>query len=193
MKFGKDLIIFDLECTGSDKELYSICEIGAVRVCRVSLIIIDEFQSLVKPYINNFEPEAMAVHKIPIEMLQKAPDINIVLDKFENWIAKGNNSKLESNELACRKVTLAGWGASYFDVPFLQEAYKIINRPWPFDYKVIDVKTIVRWEFAKQNKPFRGGLDKCSRRLNFTMEGTHHRAIDDAKTTARILSAISYW
>ena len=186
MKFGKDPIVFDIECTGSDKEKYSICEIGAVRVCKNSLAIIGEFQSLVKPYLGNFDPDAMAVHNIPMEELQKAPDVTEVLDKFEAWI-----SKTDAPYLACREVTLSGWGASYFDVPFLQETYKILHRPWLFDYKTIDIKTIACWEFARQNKPFKGGLEKCSRRLEFTMEGVHHRAVDDAKATDRILSALA--
>ena len=186
MKFSKDLIVLDIECTGSDKEKYSICEIGAVRVCRTSLAVIDEFQSLIKPYTPDFEPDAMAVHGIPPETLQKAPDVNEVLDKFEAWIGKGI-----LDEMACRKVTLAGWGSSYFDIPFIQETYKILGRSWPFDYKTIDIKTIICWEFAKQNKPFKGGLEKCSRRLDFTMNGIHHRALDDARATVRILSAIA--
>ena len=30
MNFGKNIVNIELECTGSDKNKYSICEIGAV-------------------------------------------------------------------------------------------------------------------------------------------------------------------
>lgn len=197
MNFEKDIVNIDLECTGSNKDVYSICEIGAVYLDKKTLQIKGEFESLVRPYkfmnsCNLGEPivliddDAMAVHKIPLETLLRSdetPDIFTVLKKFEDWIEE------MSGKSSLKNITLSAWGA-YFDIPFLKSAYAYLLRKYPFDRKYLDIKAIVRWEFAIWNSHFHGGLVKCGENLRIKFEGTHHRALDDARQGALILEKL---
>ena len=186
MNFGKDIVNVDLECTGSEKEYYSICEIGAALVDRNTMKIKSEFSSLVRPYRERFDPDAMAVHGIPKDTLYKkgVPKLSEVLDMFQLWILKAG---IVNNE---RKICLSAWGA-YFDIPYLMEAYKYLHRPWPFDRKYICIKAIARWELGKMNQPFtKGGLTRCSSILHIPPIKDAHRALDDARQGALILEAL---
>ena len=176
MNFGKDIVNIDLECTGSDRRLYSICEIGAVLLDKCTLEIKGEFESLIFPYRENFDPSAMKVHGIPKEDLYRAPTLVDVLDTFQLWILR--EAGVESE----RKVCLSAWGA-YFDIPYLKEAYFFLNREYPFDFRYLDIKAIARWEFALLNQPLtKGGLARCARLLNIPFdESRRHRALEDAR------------
>jgi len=187
MNFGKDIVNIDLECTGSEKEYYSICEIGAVLVDKRTMGIKSEFSSLVRPYKERFDPQAMEVHGIPKDELYKkgVPNLTEVLDLFQLWILK------EADVVSERKICLAAWGA-YFDIPYLIEAYRFLHRLWPFDRKYICVKAITRWELARVDRPFtKGGLTKCSVLLSIPPIKDAHRALDDARQGALILEALS--
>ncbi|GAB4545304.1 MAG: 3'-5' exonuclease [Pleurocapsa sp.] len=58
---------------------------------------------------------------------------------------------------------------------------------YPFNQRHINVKTL----FAlKQKLPYEVGMSQALEILNFTLEGTHHRGIDDAGNIAKILSEL---
>lgn len=180
--FGKPIVNIDLECTASERELGSICEIGAVLLDKESLEIKAEFSYLVRPYKKYFEQKAMETHKISLEDLWKAPHIEEVLDSFQLWIVKYTCK----NE---RSVCLSSWGA-YFDIPYLIEAYNFLQREYPFDYKNIDIKGIARWEMAFIHPFSRGGTRKISNFLGIPIEEPAHRALPDARQGAHILKEL---
>jgi len=185
MNFGKDIVNIDLECTGTDSRLYSICEIGAVLLDKCTLEIKGEFESLIFPYRENFDSRAMKVHGIPKEDLYRAPTLVDVLDTFQLWILR--EAGVESE----RKVCLSAWGA-YFDIPYLKEAYSFLNREYPFDSRYFDIKAIARWEFALMNQAFtKGGIGRCSRLLNIPFDETRrHRALEDARLGGLVIKEL---
>lgn len=184
MNFGKDIVNIDLECTASDRKKGSICEIGAVLLDKNTLEIKSEFCSLVKPYKEYFEEEAMRTHGIKKEELYKAPCLENVLDMFQLWIVRDCKKKNE------RGVFLLAFGA-YFDIKYLNEAYEYLGRDWPFDFKDWDIKGILRWEYGLIDEPYKGGLEKMSKVLEIPFEGKAHRALDDARQGALILKEIA--
>ncbi len=172
----------DLELTGNKKEIYSICEIGAVLVGKNNLEIKSEFEYLIKPYKENFDDRAMAVHGISKEELYKAPRLEYVLDKFQFWIAK----EAKKDE---RSIALVTWGDS--DTPFLEEAYGFLNRKYPFK-KGRNIKESAWFLLGVKDKPFnKGGLKKASRILGISCEWQYHRALPDAKQTLLIMRGLA--
>ncbi len=180
--WGNDIVNIDLECTASEKSLGSICELGAVIMNKNSLEITSKFESLVYPYKEYFEEGAMKVHGIPKEELYQAPDLRIVLGNFELWIKKN----ISGGE---KQFILSSYGA-YFDIPYLEEAYKCINQAYPLNRRSMDLKAIVRDYFAITGKPFSGGLGNASKKLGIPFEGQAHRALDDAIQGALIFKEI---
>ncbi len=183
INFRKDIVNIDLECTASEKELGSICDIGAVLIDKNTLEIKNEFSSLIRPYKIYFDPASMAVHGIPKEELMKARPLEIALDNFQLWI---NRDCKKQNE---KHVHLSSWG-SYFDMPYLIEAYKFLHRDYPFDYKCMNLKDFMRYDCALTGKPFKGGLERASRVLGLPQEWEKHRALPDAIQGALVLKAL---
>lgn len=182
MNFGKDIVVLDLEYTGNKKESYSICEIGAVLAGQNNLETKSEFEYLIKPYKESFDDRAMAVHGIPKEELYKSPPLEYVLDNFQFWIAK-EAKKNDGN------ITLVTWGDS--DIPFLEEAYNLLNRKYPFK-KGRNIKESAWFLLGVKDRPFnKGGLEKASRMLGIPFEGKHHRALPDAKQTLLIMGGLA--
>lgn len=186
MLIHKDLIVVDIECTGSDSDKYSICEIGAAKVDRDTLTILDTFTSLVRPLDDQREPKAMEVHKIPEEVLTEAPELNQVLDSFENWV--GNEVVVEGKPKMIRSYRLAAWG-TYFDITFLKKQYHKINRPYPFCHDCICLKSIAIFKMCE--KGFGGGkwgVTSCLHKVGLKFIGKKHSALDDVINTIRLLS-----
>ncbi len=79
----KDLLIFDLEATGTNVMEYDLAQIGAVKVCNRCLKYYDEFEIMTRPLASKVDDRAMAIHKIPLETLMKAPELEEALSSFE--------------------------------------------------------------------------------------------------------------
>lgn len=190
MQFSKDLVLIDLETTAGDTIKADICEIGAIFICRKSLFILDEFSSLAKPTRDYREPKAMEVHGIPEEDLQKAPELSIMFDNFEQWVRK--NLIKQKTEPILRNVMLGAWGTN-FDISVLQNQYRLIKKEYPFHYRVIDLKSILYYEFARMEKGIsrKSGLQNVSKTLQIPFAGVHHRALDDIKQSLRILQCLA--
>jgi len=190
MRFSKDLICLDLETTTGDTLTADICEIGSIYICRNSLFILDEFSSLAKPARDYRDLEAMAVHGISEEILQSAPHLDTVLDNFEAWVSKNLvEQKMQPN---LRNVMLSSWGVM-FDINVLQNQYKLLKREYPFHYRVLDLKSIVYYEFARMEKGIskKSGLESVSKALDLPFQGVHHHALSDIKQSLRILQCLA--
>jgi len=176
MYFPTNLLVIDVEATGVDPmSAYSICQIGAVLVCKQTLTIIKSFGSYVKPLEATRRPKSMMVHQIPEEVLLNAPSLEPVLEKVEALTDP-------------KSVQFAAWGVS-FDAGFLRVQYEKINRNCPFYRRCVDLKSIVMWEMCKRGlKPKSWGLKNVSKRLQLPIDGKHHDALDDAIQTVRVLA-----
>ncbi len=159
----EDMVIFDIETTGFSSVNDRIIEIGGVKVRNGE--VIDEFSAFINPH----RPIPMKITEltgITDAMVKDAPGIEKVILEFYEFI-KG--------------ATLVAHNA-YFDVGFIRK--NLADLSLTIDNPILDTVPMSRFLY-KELKRYR--LDVIARHLGIDM-GTHHRAVDDAKTTHRILS-----
>lgn len=158
----KDLVIFDIETTGFSSMNDKIIEIGAVKVRDGE--VIDEFSAFINPE-RSIPSKITELTGITDTMVKDAPLIGEVILQFEDFI---------------RNSTLVAHNA-YFDVGFIRKNLADVGRS--IDNPIMDTVPMARFLYPDLK---RHRLDVISRHLGIDM-GSHHRAVDDAKTTHRIL------
>ncbi len=174
MKLPNKYIAIDIETTDSDHKKGDVIQIGAV-VLNEDLSIGETFSTYIRPIKGYRNPDAMNVNKISEEILANAPTYNEALEKFENFALSISNKPL-----------LAAWG-TYFDVTFMREWYKWLERKWPFSYRCLDLKSIAVWEAAKLGESDSGGVSGFIERTGQTFEGNPHDGLDDILNTVKII------
>jgi DNA polymerase III epsilon subunit family exonuclease len=122
----RQIVIFDLETTGlAPKEGDRICEIAAIKF--KDFKIIDSFNFLINPG-RPISPAAYAVNHISQEMVKDAPKSSKILPQFLKFVS-------------------GSFVASYnigFDLNFLQQELKDLNKALPGDLLFFDVLTLAR-------------------------------------------------
>lgn len=186
-KFPKDLIIFDVETSGTNPETSSIIQIGAVIFDKNGKLF-DKyyFNEYVKLYTNEWSEEAYNIHKIDKTFLENyGKDLETVLKLFEVWASP------VWDDLK-KRYWLAQWGSG-FDTNMLREAYKKVNREYPFHYRSFDIASIVRFELARSGKLFQKcGEEKCAKALGIEVFDTQlHDALYDAQLSGLMLEKIT--
>ena len=171
----RDILLFDLETSGVNVAEHGILQIGAVILDQVSFEERAHFDLHVRlPEDRVFDPDAEAVHKIPELVARSAhtPDLATALAEFRAFADPAD-------------VTLAAWNAT-FDYSFLQEAYRRIGEPFPYNFHVLELWSLAWLTFPDVSSPI---LAKTAEALG--VEKRHqHDALADARTTADVLRAI---
>lgn len=179
MRLPFELVVFDLETNGATEEdptAHRIVEIGAVKM-NEELTIVGEFSMLVdgRPVTQ----EVIDIHGITNEMLDGKPKFAQVHEDFEEFCGKKQD------------YLLSGWGL-YFDIPILRSEYQRIKKKFPHRGEGWDAKGSAWMDLLKNNKPVRHlNLKQAASLYGIPFEGQAHRAVDDARVTARILQKIS--
>ncbi len=187
-KLPKSLIIIDVETTGTNPEKGSIIQLGAVIFSKEGYIKDGDFSAYIKPYTPEWTEGAYKVHKIEYSYLQKnGSDLIEVLTRFENWVA-GNQFRIDQLKW---EYNLAQWSCG-FDVSFLCNAYKKVNKEFPFYYRAFDIASIVRFELAKKGKlRMKSGENICANELGIKIETNKlHDALYDAKLSGLMLEKL---
>jgi DNA polymerase-3 subunit alpha (Gram-positive type) len=161
-----DFVVFDIETTGLKAGTEKIIEIGAVKVENGE--ITGEFSSLVNPQ----KPISEFIRKltgISDAMVKDAPPISEVLPAFLEF---------------CGDACLVAHNAS-FDIGFIVHAARqlglSLNNP------VADTLELSRMLYPELRSH---KLNIMAGKLGIDM-GSHHRATDDARTTAQIFSHLT--
>lgn len=160
--FNQTFIVLDIETTGLDSKNNELTEVGAVKV--VNKKIVDSFHCFVNPQMP-IPKEITELTGIDDEMVKDAPAVEEVLPRLIEFFGD---------------AVLVAHNAS-FDLGFLKEKCKRINAE--IKNGILDTLALSR-ELLKDIK--RHSLNYVAKHLNIPM-GRHHRALDDAKTTAQIL------
>lgn len=79
----------------------------------------------------------------------------------------------------------ASWGA--YDEQMFRAQCALFDVPYPFSQHHINLKAVFAEHF---NKGRRVGMMRAMKMLGVTPEGTHHRGVDDAWNTARLLGVM---
>lgn len=156
-----DFVVFDIETTGFSPVKNKIIEIGAVKVSKGA--ITDRFSTFVNPEVPiPFEIEKLT--SINDDMVMDAPVIETVLPEFMKF---------------CDGCMMVAHNAE-FDMSFIRENCRRQNMP--AEFTVVDTLGMARsmFENLKNYK-----LDTVVEAVGGSLEH-HHRAVDDAESTADI-------
>jgi DNA polymerase III epsilon subunit-like protein len=184
--FPKDLLIIDVETSGTDENA-SIIQLGAVIFDKSGKLCNTEFNKYIIPYTLEWSEDAYKVHKIERSFLVKNGMIlEDALHAFEEWASCHGSWDLK------KKYWLAQWSCG-FDTNMLQNAYAIAKREYPFHYRAIDVASIVRFELANRGRlKVKCGEKKCAEALDIEIVETKlHDALYDAKLSGQMLEKLA--
>lgn len=156
-------VVFDVETTGLSAVYDTIIELAAVKIHNGE--IIDRFESFANPH-HRLSNTTIELTGITDEMVETAPDVDIVLRKFLEW---AQDDILVAHNAA-------------FDMGFLNVGYQKIGLNKATN-PVIDTLEVARLLFPEFKNHRLNTLAK-----KFDIELTqHHRAIYDAEATGYIL------
>ncbi len=152
-------VVFDVETTGLSAVYNTIIELAAVKIHNGE--IIDRFESFANPH-HRLSATTINLTGITDDLVQDAPEIDIVLRKFREWA--GDDILVAHN--------------ASFDVGFINVGYQKAGMP-KSDNPVIDTLELGRFLYPEMKNHRLNTLAK-----KFDIELTqHHRAIYDAEAT----------
>lgn len=168
-----NFIIFDLEATcweGWDKTQNETIEIGAVKINEENEVV-SHFSSFVKPLkhpvLSDFCKKLTSIEQ---DNIDKALHFNEVIENFKSWIGVG-----------IEDYTLCSWG--FYD----KKQFESDCRNFGMDEAWLTKHISLKHQYGQFKKLRRAiGMKNALESEGLTLEGTHHRGIDDARNIARI-------
>ncbi|MFG0317763.1 MAG: exonuclease domain-containing protein [Planctomycetota bacterium JB042] len=171
-------LVIDLEATCSPdgafpREEMETIEIGAVLVDGDSLEAVDEFQSFVRPEVHPTLTEyCIELTSITQAEVDAAPSFPEAMARFAEW---------RDGRPAC----FSSWGR--FDRSQFRRDCLRHGIDNPFADEHLDLKA----RFSEvHRKRHRYGMARALAMCGLSIEGNHHRGIDDARNIARMLPFI---
>ena len=174
-------IVLDLEATcWKDREANKqneIIEIGALKIDNEANVI-SEFSQFIQPKLNpilsNFCTELTSIEQKDIDSVDNFP---IVLEAFKNWI------NMDEPYLLC------SWG--FYD----KKQFKMDCLLHDLDANWLKNHISIKHQYAKIKELKRPvGMGGALKLENLSLDGTHHRGIDDARNITKIfLLYFSQW
>lgn len=177
--FNSDLLLLDLETTGSDPNRHEIVEIGAILLDCGTLDEKAAFESRVRPtHFERADPTALRIHGLTEQDLEYAPSSDEVLSAFVKTF--GLN------------YALCGWNIG-FDTAFLRQYFDQAGRIEEFnqlDYHRLDLWSALQLSWVSGKFPVepRSLTDVCSW-LGINRRQKHN-ALEDARIAAQVLRHI---
>ena len=176
----KYFLIIDLEATCCDKETIlrremETIEIGAVMVESVSLTVVSEFMTFIKPVRNPQLTEfCMGLTSIKQNDVDNAPKYPQAVKEFTDWLYQYDS------------FVFCSWGD--YDKSQIEQDCQYHNVPYPIASEHINIKKL----FSKnQNLKKKYGMAGALKVAGLPLEGKHHRGIDDARNMARLMPFIT--
>ena len=165
------IVVVDLETTGLDRNTDFIIEVGAVKIDKGE--INEKYYSLVNnPQMQSLPEEIERLTGITFEQLKTAPFVGEVLKGLFEF---SRSCIIVAHNIPFDFAFLRNWGF-WYGVPFDE-----------FKDKVIDTVALAKQVLGDKVKNY-----KLSTLADyFNIEFNHHRALDDAEATAKILIELS--
>jgi len=170
-------LIIDLEATcwenHRNKDNMETIEIGAVLVNN-DYEVIEGYQIFIKPIKNPKLSEfCKDLTSIKQEDVNNAEIFPIAFAKFIKWV------EIKSKE-SIKNIIFCSWG--YYDKKQLVKDCELHDINYPFQ-----VHYSIKHKFAEiKNLKKAIGMVKTLQMCKISLDGTHHRGIDDAKNIAKI-------
>jgi 3'-5' exoribonuclease 1 len=172
-------LVLDLEATCCDRKTIrrhemEIIEIGAVMVRATDLVILDEFQTFVRPVrcpiLTAFCQSLTSITQTQVDQAPKYPE---AIDTLKAWLSNYVNAIFGS------------WGD--FDRIQFEQDSKFHGIPYPIPYPHVNLKQ----RFSEvQGLPEQYGRPEALQLVGLSLEGRNHRGIDDARNIAKLLPYI---
>ncbi len=153
--------IVDIETNGSKPERHQIIEIGAIKVKDGK--IVDQYESLVQ--CDEISKHITELTGISIEETKDAPPLQRVLNEFKSFIG--------TDIFVAHSVK--------FDYGFISAMYQKLNMQPMLNRHLCSIDLAER-TFSS----YRYGLNYLNESLELHHTATHHRALSDAITTAKL-------
>ncbi|MFZ0772424.1 MAG: 3'-5' exonuclease [Candidatus Sulfotelmatobacter sp.] len=176
--FTRNLLVLDVETTGSDPQLHEVVEIGAVLLDADSLEPLRQFQSLVRPeQFQNSDPRALRIHGLSPERLGTAPPAGEVISRFVDEFGLD--------------FIFCGWNIA-FDTQFLRSLFRKAEKKALFDaidYHKVDLWSLLElaWVSGLYPKEPKSLAEVCQT-LHIERSALHN-ALQDALIAAEVLRA----
>ncbi len=184
MRYSTDIVVIDLEATcptedqgNNSIERSSIIEVGAVRLDRRSLEIVDTFSELVRPEDYPIVPFITDITSITPTMVADKDTFAAVGRRFLDWYGPRN------------KAIIAAFGA-YYDIPLLR---KECGR-YELDYRThiaggaFDIRAVATvWLAANDHRTSGLTLGSILDKMGLADRFKAHRAVEDARAAAAVL------
>jgi DNA polymerase III epsilon subunit-like protein len=186
VRYTTDIVVVDLEatCPESDEgnntvERSNIIEIGAVRLDRRSLEIVDRFSELIRPLEYPVTPFITRLTSITPEMVADKETFAAVGKRFLDWYGPRN------------KAMIAAFGV-YYDIPLLRREcdahgldYRAHIAGGAYDIRAVATAWLAQHHHRTSGQRLETILQKMGIDLDFRL----HRAVDDARAAAAVLQA----
>ncbi|EIT85555.1 hypothetical protein A374_09968 [Fictibacillus macauensis ZFHKF-1] len=168
-----DYIVYDLEMTN---RLSEIIEIGAVKLrdTEGKLQVIDQFQSFIQPKMDTLNTRIMNLTGITKKDVMNAQPFSAVIELFRQWIGE-------------EEYYLCSWGPEDKWALITDATFHHTPIDWIINHN--DLQFLFSM-LHDSEKGFRYGLARALSKLEMTPEGSLHRALDDARNTAKIFATI---
>lgn len=174
----RPIIVIDLETGGLDTETCEVVQLAAKAYDWRTLRPLPdgEFNSYAKPLdLNNLSPQAMAINKIPLETLEKAPDLKSVFTQYVKFIQKYNP---KGDDFMAPAV--GGKNIKSFDLPIINRLLnKYAKGELLFNRKyVFDLEDELMWWFENSEILPNHGMDSVRKAFGLSTEGAHDALVD---------------
>lgn len=184
LRYSADIVVIDLEATCPESDegdntvaRSNIIEIGAVRLDRRSLEVLDVFSELVRPREYPVTPFITRLTSITPEMVADRPDFAVVGRRFLDWYGPRNRSMI------------AAFGV-YYDIPLLRRECDACG----LDYRThiaggaFDIRAVATvWLAANHHGTSGQTLESILEKMGIGGRFELHRAVDDARAAAAVL------
>jgi len=175
----KNVVILDIECTCWEDDPYApameTIEIGALAL--VGGEVVGEYQTFIRPEIapelSDFCKSLTTITQADVDAAATYPTAYPKLLGWRNKVAPG--------------ATMASWGR--FDFNQLSKESKRLRVPLGFTEHINIKQTYQKTPEFKQHR--RAGMVTALKRLGIELEGTHHRALDDARNITKVYLALA--
>lgn len=180
--FNKDLLLIDIESTGTNVAKHEIIQIAAILLDKKTLKEKGVFSTFIKPRKwKQQDPEAMAVNGITLAQVKNAPPLRQALQQLVKTFGTS---------------VIVTVYAGNLDVVFFTAAFREQNMRYPYDYHTFDIWSLCYNYMARRHKltdrkKFAGfSMESVAKHFRIPLPARRHQALIDCQIEAEVLRAL---
>jgi DNA polymerase III epsilon subunit-like protein len=185
-------VVFDYETSSRFQESTQVLQIGSLIVNRKLEVVPDsEFHTYVRPDdFDSVDSEALAVNKIKLEDLEKAPTAKQAFEDFQCYLKKYNVSAGRGR--AGRPIPV-GYNILGFDLPITKRYEERFKLKLFDNFHFVELMNLVFLTMFEDSAELPDlKFDTLRGYLGISKEGKHH-ALLDAKDEAAVFCRLQKW